>query len=391
MAKVYLDLKIISAVPNAYKCSADELMAFSGLNIGNYAFRHALHSLVDNINDYIPMTYPQLNELVSREPIEQVVVSCANWLSATEQYEKSNGVRSSVIEKLDCPVISFGLGAQAPSKNSELKLGPNTERLAKILSERCNKISVRDEFTLSVLEKIGINNSVVTGCPSNYINLDPKLGVKIVDKTQQLIAKDVTWDFLKVQFSEYSGGHEHSGGVLKKILTLLSVSPSFYVLQSPVLLPLLLGEMDSIPHHYVKFGSEIGNLRNLIRAKMLHFSSIEAWMDFSRTCDMAAGMRIHGNMIPIQSGVPSVVIGHDSRTSGLATYMGIPSITPEEFISLSNKNPVFILEKIAEKMKGYDARRAIIASIMTNYIRDNGLTENRNLAQLLTSGTKHDN
>ncbi|MCQ4321763.1 polysaccharide pyruvyl transferase family protein [Stutzerimonas stutzeri] len=382
MAKVYLDLKTVSAIPNAYQCSSVELMGFSGHNIGNFAFRHALNSLLDNLHDYMPLAYPQLNQLLgNQESIEHAIVSCANWLCKTEQYEKSNGVRASVVEKLDCPVVSFGLGAQASSKDSELKLGPNTERLAKLLSERCKKLSVRDEFTLNTLEKIGINNAVVTGCPSNFINLDPGLGKKIVKKAQRLIDKNLTWNGLKVQFNEYSGGHAHSADVLQRTLRLLTVSPSFYVLQSPVLLPYLLGEDDNLPRDYAHIGKDVDNLRNLIKAKTLHFSSIEAWMDFSRTCDMAMGMRIHGNMIPLQSSVPSVVIGHDSRTSGLANYMGIPSVTPEEFVKLSNIKPAFMLDLVALKMAGYDARRQILACNMADYIRDNGLAENGDLVK----------
>ena len=103
-------------------------------------------------------------------------------------------------------------------------------------------------------------------------------------------------------------------------------------------------------------------------------------MDFSRTCDLAMGMRIHGTMIPLQAGVPSVVIGHDSRTSGLANYMGIPSVDPKKFIELSNKRPAFTLEEIAKKMANYDHRRQALATKMKNYIRVNGLQENHEFA-----------
>ena len=44
-------------------------------------------------------------------------------------------------------------------------------------------MSVRDEYTADVLAKFGIKNTIVTGCPSNFINLDPRLGAKIIEKT----------------------------------------------------------------------------------------------------------------------------------------------------------------------------------------------------------------
>jgi hypothetical protein len=64
--------------PNAYKCSASEIMALSGRNIGNLVFRHAIFSLIGNANDYKSISYEQIDEL--SDSSNHVIVSCANWL-----------------------------------------------------------------------------------------------------------------------------------------------------------------------------------------------------------------------------------------------------------------------------------------------------------------------
>jgi len=385
MSNLHLDLRVVSSVPDAYKANSVELMRFAGANIGNYAFRHALKSLVD-LNQYKTIVYSNIpNELSNGQP-ETVLVSCANWLCATEQYEASNGNRAIMIDKLKCNVVSFGLGAQAPSEKTKLVLGPNTIRLARVLADKCHYLSVRDVFTAEILSSIGIKNTVITGCPSNFINLDPMLGTKIAEQAK--LGEEIRdWTGVRTHISEFSGGHVLSGAILKSTLELLSRSSSFYVLQSPSLLPFLLREDDIIPSVYFRhFPVKPKSMREasaFLRSKLLHFSSIEAWMDFARTCDLAIGMRIHGNMVPLQAGVPSIVIGHDSRTNGLAQIMGIPSMQPEQFTNYVKTNAGAIYALIADQMQSYDSTRVQLAKTMNLYLSNNNVTPNSKLTTFI--------
>lgn len=80
-------------------------------------------------------------------------------------------------------------------------------------------------------------------------------------------------------------------------------------------------------------------------------------MDFARTCDLSFGMRIHGTMLPLQSGVPSVLVAHDSRTIGLADKMGIPWVSPEDFVSVVSRR-VWKFPSGASGEVSYDAAQA---------------------------------
>ena len=259
--------------------------------------------------------------------------------------------------------------------------------MAGILADRCQTLSVRDEYTADVLAKFGIKNTIVTGCPSNFINLDPRLGAKIIEKTATQ-EKSEDWHQIRTHIAEVSGGHTMSKDVLRVTLELLDNSSSFYVIQSPNLVPFLLRETNEIHPLYLNntpfTRGDKSRLRSVLRKKLMCFSSIESWLDFARTCDLSVGMRIHGNMIPLQAGVPSVVISHDSRTTGLSGFMGIPSMVPAQYMEYVKTKPAAIFELIGRKMEAYDHTRMRLAKIMTAFLKENHIETTSSLESFVS-------
>jgi len=370
----------------SYHFSSADIMRMTGVNIGNFAFRHALRYIVDGIDDYVLASYPIYRKAVfDQRDVENTVVSCANWLGTSPHDESSNIDRAQIFGGTGAPTVCFGLGVQAKSGVDVQELGPNTQFLAQTLSRKAPLLSVRDETTRRTLENIGVTNSVVTGCPSNFINGDPTLGDKVARKAEQLLTHVRSWADLRSMVCEFSAGNPASGAVLKHSIRLMEETPAFYILQGPPLLPFTLRETRDLPAAYLSnnpFDGDRERLARVLHSKCLHFSSIEGWMDFSRTCDLSFGMRIHGNMIPLQSGTPSILISHDSRTAGLADIMGIPRISAEDFAEKHAADPRYVLERIVDGMMVYDAKRSVLAETMYDYVTKNGLTPHASLARL---------
>lgn len=135
-------------------------------------------------------------------------------------------------------------------------------------------------------------------------------------------------------------------------------------MQAPTLLAFLLNEELEFPQAYSKnlpFPEQ--EVKQVFRRTLLHFASVPAWMDFSRSCHLATGMRIHGNMVPLQAGVPSLMVGHDSRTQGLASVMGIPAVDPDGFLSAVKDGPSRIFGIVEEHMETYDETRVRLAGL----------------------------
>ena len=387
MTKIHLDLRATSFIDQAYKKSAESISQIAGENLGNLVFRHALAQVLDDFGDYRPATYGDLLSISSREPVEQVIVSCANWLGTREQDERANRNRANALAAIDAPVSCFGLGVQAQYGATEVELGDESRRLVKVMSEKAAAISVRDELTFETLRALGISNVVITGCPSNFLNLDPGLGARIVGRCGRRMEEDPGgWTEMRGLVSEFTGGHPDAIRLIRRIIAFLKTSPAFYAVQSPLLLSFLYGETREIPALYEKNSAiDRSDLRKVLQKALLAFTSMEAWLDFARTCSYAVGMRIHGTMVPLQAEVPSLLIAHDSRTSGLAEAMKIPSIEPREFADYLDRGPAHFFDAVASRMEGYDERRACLADSVRSFLEANQLRPSAEFSSYIES------
>lgn len=222
MYKLHMDLLYIGGIEDAYKENTDGLMYYSGYNLGNYAFRHGLSKLID-VNGHKRINWRGCRKFLEKNGNpNELLLSCANWIGTSEHEEKANGTRYELIKQMDCPTIPVAIGAQSHGSVSEFTLGKNTQNLVSLLGERSQKISVRDEFTQDVLEKYGVTNTIITGCPSNFINSSSDLGSKVIRKAENLLATKVRVKDTRYHISEYSGGNAVSSLVLAKNIETVS-------------------------------------------------------------------------------------------------------------------------------------------------------------------------
>jgi polysaccharide pyruvyl transferase WcaK-like protein len=56
------------------------------------------------------------------------------------------------------------------------------------------------------------------------------------------------------------------------------------------------------------------------------FWDVATWYTEMNNYDFVFGNRFHGNMIALQAGTPACVICHDTRTSEMCEFFGLPSV-----------------------------------------------------------------
>ena len=123
------------------------------------------------------------------------------------------------LKRLNKKVIVAGLGANCFSgfdKEFYKKLNPELVEFLRKLSEYCELIGLRGEFTQEVMSKLGISNTEVIGCPSYFENTAPlqrKDEEKLCEDKFHVFADIESWKNFVSQF-DFVFGYRLHGSIL---------------------------------------------------------------------------------------------------------------------------------------------------------------------------------
>lgn len=225
--------------------------------------------------------------------------------------EESYGLRLpygnivSFLKKCGKPVVIAGLGANSFGgfdPEFHKKLPPALVKFLREISGMCEKIGIRGEFTADVLDKLGISNFQIIGCPSFFETgpgrrvekppfgeLNPVLTSPIVYRSGSVPA--VMQDFLE------------------KGLINLSVFGNF--------------TEETRPEDYRR--AKCGDLGI--------FFNPEKWKAFLGKYNFALGPRVHGSIAAINAGLPAVCTNTDSRAAEMCAFLKIPRLADDSFVN----------------------------------------------------------
>lgn len=250
---------------------------------------------------------------------DSIVLAAANWVNEFEDF----AWLANRLEQTDLPVFLIGIGAQSGLDHTIPKVPLGTQRLLKLVSERSTEIGARGQFTCEVLETLGITNVVSTGCPSmllagcngphftreasleNVVLHSTRHGFNRADSFQTWLYREAMcndWDLLLQ--SEQADIHY----VVNKTSDVSTMTKVEHVLQETY------GTQDMTA------------IASYLKRRGLFFTNFKSWIADMGRHSFCVGSRIHGTVASILSGVPSLLIAHDSRTLELAQTMGIPYV-----------------------------------------------------------------
>lgn len=237
------------------------------------------------------------------------------------------------IRRINIPVVVIGIGVGNP-KDVEA----NQETIKAFIKAALDKsaiIGVRGNDTVKVLSKIGcIEGKEITaiGCPSAYtfgptIKVrEPKYGrfSKIVFN-DNVRSKNQVHNFLYSTMTKYRNAW-YMPQMLEELRELYVGIPTDSVNDPPEIFP------SNIYHPYFK------------RGKSKFFLNIPTWLDFMSDAGISIGPRMHGNVIPVLAGTPSLFIAIDSRMQDMVKYHHYPYVLQKDIDSNTT------LESLVEKM-----------------------------------------
>ncbi|GAB5380423.1 MAG: hypothetical protein Alis3KO_25630 [Aliiglaciecola sp.] len=348
-----------------------------GKNTGNLAFWHAMNEHIAGDKEFFGWTF---DPEYLKSNFDVIVFPAANQLNP----DWDLGGFAELLEKAQLPILICGLGAQAASTQEALNFKKGTKRFIDVVSERATKIGVRGNYTAQALLDNGIENIEVIGCPSNFISENTSLGQDCEKSLADLAeVRSVVLNIDMIPRLE------------SKLKTMFSWSlgrSAAFINQAPVELIEMscLSNTKFNPHVFYRFHQLLApsvspKFFELIVEKQFsaHFD-VKSWMRHISKFDLSIGTRLHGNILAMQSGVPSVLMPHDSRTDELSNTLILPRYSLNAISSNTS------LEEVVSEVQfdgiSYDKNRTELASRYLQIIVETGLKPSNQLKNLTNSG-----
>ena len=303
-------------------------LAMSGANTGNMFIGHGLfHNTICEKKSYIANLHAIPAEHFHEE-YDFLFIPASNFINVSSDL----GAHYEYFSRTKVPILCFGLGSQL-LPHQEITLKPGTERLIRLISERSGSVGVRGAFTAEVLNKMGIRNVSLTGCPSLLSFTD--------DHMKRLTAGRPSLDKLAVNFSNNVRRHAidpASFSVTENNLFRSALNlNSFYILQNetPEIELLAAIAADDKPQAEAilkRIGTAFdvnepeSQVDNYLKWRTRVFFSVDDWINCMTTMTGSVGSRFHGNIAALLAGTPALFLVHDMRTLELCELLRVPHL-----------------------------------------------------------------
>ncbi|MFO7996275.1 MAG: polysaccharide pyruvyl transferase family protein [Dehalococcoidia bacterium] len=301
-----------------------ERLKATGNNTGNLLIGHSLmrHLRIDAFGEGVSAD-PSFVE----QNFDYVVIGASNFL-----YDKFEFPRTTAfIEKVHLPCVIIGLGAQAPDYGHRIRIPDGTIRMMKVISERSTSLGVRGHFTASVLERLGIRNIRVIGCPSIYWRCHPAMFIsrRPFDQCSRIAVNGHS------NIIDFTSDISSARRVQRLLATLAFENRYPYILQSEMPeLSIACGEEPQLDDSTISWMKNNHGLSDVpdeeffryVRTNMMSFFDVEEWMAYMRSLDFVIGSRFHGCLAAIINGIPATIFVHDARTGELCELLRMPQV-----------------------------------------------------------------
>jgi len=307
-----------------------------GHNSGNCMFWESTKKIIQNQTSCELLHYRTFNENPDKyiNKIESVVLVLANNICSVS-YTQLIQLYGSAIKNLNCKKYLFSIGAQ----NKTLDMRKFTEQEIVAYNEflpNFEYVYLRGQYTHDLLKynDIPLNNVEVVGCPS--ILLKPIDTDDIKEKFRKL--KNKSNDEIKVGINfPYPNQHRN---LFNSFLNIMDDKDIF---------TLAVDGFDW--YDFINSDKKIGykNADKLEKNKdnfIFSYNVFKTIDFFAKKTDFMFGTRIHGTILGLCAGLPSMCIAIDSRTYELCEHMNIPYINcVGGSIDFKNKNELIEIFK----------------------------------------------
>ncbi|MBG6208021.1 hypothetical protein IWQ49_002681 [Labrenzia sp. EL_126] len=305
-----------------------------------------------------------------REEFDYVVLRGSNYIHSEMNWECAEAV----LKRLGLPVLAFGIGAQAPV-DGRIELSESTKNVLRLISDSTESVGVRGAYTAQVLSDLGIRNARIIGCPTAFRKNDPELKISLpkVDEVRKIgltirrevspaYARDIRQylTFHRNLIKSFAGRFETTlfaqGEIEEKKLVLGTQDQKEEAISS-------LKDNSWVSQWYMD-----EDVERLYRTRLFYSDVVADYDSAVSACDLVLGYRLHGNLMALANGIPSIYFTYDSRTREFADTFKIPS-----FDVFSDK--VFRLSDFWDQSSfdGFNGAYRQVFAAMQNFLNENNI------------------
>ncbi len=285
------------------------------------------------------LNFEKLDEL----PIDRVDPAMIDRLNAEYDYvflRGSNYVHAEmdwvqapdVLRRLKIPVIAFGIGAQAPVSGT-LELSEATKTVLKLIGDSTASLGVRGTYSAEVLNDLGIKNVRIIGCPTAFRNNNPNLAIRLpaleqVKKAGITLRREVSKTYAQ-DIQRYLTFHRDLVKAMadRFEVTLMSqgeAEEKKLAFGTPEQKAAAMATLEDNAWATSWYLDE--QVAGLYQSRMFYSDVVAEYERLVRGLDLVLGYRLHGNLMALANGTPSIYFTYDSRTVEFADTFKIPSV-----------------------------------------------------------------
>lgn len=315
---------------DASRTPEEHLISVGG-NTGNNAYVTALMDIfgAKHIN------YGHLDRALANDEFDIYLVGNLSWIVENTAVPQFYIDAFEKINKKGKRLVPISVGTQVFDYKPDFKYHPKTLKLLTQIGEQA-VIACRGDYTAEMLNKNGIKNVEVIGCPSLYHTKNPefKLSKRNNLRRNAKIATGITpWPNKNMSAKMVKEFFSYASKNKVEFIEQANTNWIEFITKSDTNFEMLLDD-------YLKNYNKI-------------FYGIDQWREYARELDFSFGGRFHGNVIPLLEGVPSLFITIDARTKEMCDYFKLPNIDIREFNFNSSIEELYDYTDYSEFNKNY--------------------------------------
>jgi len=298
-------------------------------NIGDaFVFDSSLKLLNYDKLDALEIAKPDFKDIdrINAE-YDYVFLRGSNYIHQDMDWENA----TEVLKRLKIPVIAWGIGAQAPVKG-KLELSDQSKLMLRLMADSTTSVGVRGAYSAQVLWDLGIKNVRIVGCPTAFRRNTPDLEIKLrpleqIKTAGVTLRREVSGTYAQ-DIEQYLTFHRDMVKDLAKRFDVVlmaqgEVEEKKIVFGTPEQREEGIAALKA--NEWVRKWYLDDEMEKLHRERLFYSDVVADYEALVQQKDIVLGYRLHGNLMALANGTPSIYFTYDSRTVEFAETYQIPS------------------------------------------------------------------